>query len=78
VRCRPPTRAGRPCRPISSLEALIVLALVQFMLVLDVTVVKRRAARIQQNLGFTHSGLAWGGQRLRIDGRWIPPPRWPA
>jgi EmrB/QacA subfamily drug resistance transporter len=40
-------------------RALIVLALVQFMLVLDVTVVNVALPRIQQNLGFTHSGLAW-------------------
>jgi EmrB/QacA subfamily drug resistance transporter len=40
-------------------KALIVLALVQFMLVLDVTVVNVALPRIQQNLGFTHSGLAW-------------------
>lgn len=40
-------------------KALIVLALIQFMLVLDVTVVNVALPRIQQNLGFTHSGLAW-------------------
>ena len=40
-------------------KALIVLALVQFMLVLDVTVVNVALPRIQLNLGFTHSGLAW-------------------
>src|ERR1700722_4515771 len=40
-------------------KALIVLALVQFMLVLDVTVVNVALPRIQQNLGFSHSGLAW-------------------
>jgi EmrB/QacA subfamily drug resistance transporter len=40
-------------------KALFVLALIQFMLVLDVTVVNVALPRIQQNLGFTHSGLAW-------------------
>jgi EmrB/QacA subfamily drug resistance transporter len=40
-------------------KALIVLALIQFMLVLDVTVVNVALPRIQQNLHFTHSGLAW-------------------
>ncbi|MFZ0667768.1 MAG: MFS transporter [Acidimicrobiales bacterium] len=40
-------------------KALLVLALIQFMLVLDVTVVNVALPRIQQNLGFTHSGLAW-------------------
>jgi EmrB/QacA subfamily drug resistance transporter len=40
-------------------KALFVLALVQFMLVLDVTVVNVALPRIQQNLGFSHSGLAW-------------------
>jgi EmrB/QacA subfamily drug resistance transporter len=40
-------------------KALIVLALIQFMLVLDVTVVNVALPRIQQNLGFSHSGLAW-------------------
>src|ERR1700722_18792261 len=40
-------------------RALIVLAMIQFMLVLDVTVVNVALPRIQQNLGFSHSGLAW-------------------
>src|SRR5271156_6070049 len=40
-------------------KALIVLALIQFMLVLDVTVVNVALPRIQRNLGFTHAGLAW-------------------
>ncbi len=40
-------------------KALIVLALIQFMLVLDVTVVNVALPRIQQNLHFSHSGLAW-------------------
>src|SRR5580658_10764163 len=40
-------------------KALFVLALIQFMLVLDVTVVNVALPRIQMSLGFTHSGLAW-------------------
>ena len=40
-------------------RALGVLALIQFMLVLDVTVVNVALPRIQHNLGFTHAGLAW-------------------
>ena len=40
-------------------KALIVLALVQFMLVLDVTVVNVALPRIQHDLGFNRSGLAW-------------------
>jgi EmrB/QacA subfamily drug resistance transporter len=40
-------------------KALIVLGLVQFMLVLDVTVVNVALPSIQRDLGFSHSGLAW-------------------
>jgi MFS family permease len=36
-----------------------VLALVQFMLVLDTTVVNVALPSIQRNLGFSSSGLAW-------------------
>ncbi len=39
--------------------ALGVLGLIQFMLVLDMTVVNVALPRIQHSLGFTHSGLAW-------------------
>jgi EmrB/QacA subfamily drug resistance transporter len=40
-------------------KALGVLGLVQFMLVLDITVVNVALPRIQQDLGFSASGLAW-------------------
>lgn len=40
-------------------KALGVLCLVQFMLVLDMTVVNVALPRIQNDLGFTSAGLAW-------------------
>ncbi len=40
-------------------KALGVLALIQFMLVLDVTVVNVALPRIQHDLDFSKSGLAW-------------------
>ncbi|MDP9116131.1 MAG: MFS transporter [Actinomycetota bacterium] len=40
-------------------KALGVLALIQFMLILDVTVVNVALPRIQRDLGFSQSGLAW-------------------
>src|SRR5919107_6437369 len=40
-------------------KALGVLALIQFMLILDVTVVNVALPRIQQDLGFSRPGLAW-------------------
>jgi len=40
-------------------KSLMVLGLVQFILVLDVTVVNVALPRIQADLGFTHAGLAW-------------------
>jgi MFS family permease len=40
-------------------RALVVVALVQFMLVLDVTVVNVALPRIQHDLGFSGPGLAW-------------------
>jgi EmrB/QacA subfamily drug resistance transporter len=40
-------------------KALAVLALIQFMLVLDVTVVNVALPHIQQDLGFSRAGLAW-------------------
>jgi EmrB/QacA subfamily drug resistance transporter len=39
--------------------ALGVLCLMQFMLVLDMTIVNIALPQIQHSLGFTHSGLAW-------------------
>jgi MFS family permease len=39
--------------------ALAVLAAMQFMLVLDVTVVNVALPRIQRDLHFSHAGLAW-------------------
>src|ERR1700745_371981 len=36
-----------------------VLALIQFMLVLDITVVNVALPHIQQDLGFSKAGLAW-------------------
>jgi EmrB/QacA subfamily drug resistance transporter len=40
-------------------KALGVLALIQFMLVLDVTVVNVALPRVQHDLGFSRAGLAW-------------------
>jgi EmrB/QacA subfamily drug resistance transporter len=40
-------------------RALAVLGLIQFMLVLDVTVVNVALPRIQHDLGFSRPGLAW-------------------
>ena len=40
-------------------KALAVLALIQFMLILDVTVVNVALPHIQEDLGFSRSGLAW-------------------
>jgi EmrB/QacA subfamily drug resistance transporter len=40
-------------------KALAVLALVQFMLVLDITVVNVALPSIKHDLGFSQSGLAW-------------------
>src|SRR5436190_2780497 len=40
-------------------KALGVLALIQFMLILDITVVNVALPHIQEDLGFTREGLAW-------------------
>ena len=40
-------------------KALGVLGLIQFMLILDVTVVNVALPRVQHDLGFTRPGLAW-------------------
>src|SRR4051794_40906321 len=40
-------------------KALAVLGLIQFMLILDVTVVNVALPRMQQDLGFSRAGLAW-------------------
>jgi MFS family permease len=40
-------------------KALGVLALIQFMLILDVTVVNVALPRMQHDLGFSRAGLAW-------------------
>ena len=40
-------------------KALGVLALIQFMLILDVTVVNVALPQIQADLDFTRAGLAW-------------------
>ena len=40
-------------------KALAVLALIQFMLILDVTVVNVALPRIKHDLGFSQPGLAW-------------------
>src|SRR4051812_16502637 len=40
-------------------RALIVLALIQFMLVLDMTVVNVALPRVQHDLHFSGPGLAW-------------------
>src|SRR3954465_10966752 len=40
-------------------KALAVLALIQFMLILDITVVNVALPRIQHDLDFSKAGLAW-------------------
>jgi EmrB/QacA subfamily drug resistance transporter len=40
-------------------RALAVLGLIQFMLVVDITIVNVALPRIQRDLGFSHAGLAW-------------------
>src|SRR2546427_5105027 len=40
-------------------KALFVLALVQFMIIIDITVVNVALPSIQRALGFTGGGLAW-------------------
>jgi MFS family permease len=40
-------------------KALGVLGLIQFMLILDITVVNVALPRIQHDLGFSQAGLAW-------------------
>src|SRR5207244_588535 len=40
-------------------RALAVLGLIQFMLVVDVSIVNVALPRIQHDLGFSHAGLAW-------------------
>lgn len=40
-------------------KALAVLGLIQFMLILDITVVNVALPRIQHDLGFSQAGLAW-------------------
>src|ERR1700688_786070 len=58
-------------------KALGVLGLIQFMLILDVTVVNVALPRIQHDLGFSRSGLAWvvdgyvlmAGRLLLLGGR---------
>jgi len=40
-------------------KALGVLGLIQFMLILDITVVNVALPRVQDDLGFSQAGLAW-------------------
>ena len=40
-------------------RALAVLGLIQFMLVVDVSIVNVALPHIQHDLGFSHAGLAW-------------------
>jgi EmrB/QacA subfamily drug resistance transporter len=40
-------------------RALAVLGLIQFMLIVDVSIVNVALPRIQRDLGFSHDGLAW-------------------
>jgi EmrB/QacA subfamily drug resistance transporter len=55
---KPSTPDGRAADP-RRWKALGVLGLIQFMLVLDVTVVNVALPRIQDDLGFSQAGLAW-------------------
>ncbi len=55
-----PTSAHQLSRPDPRRwRALAVLGLIQFMLILDVTVVNVALPRIQHDLGFSRPGLAW-------------------
>src|SRR4051812_30933613 len=55
-------------------KALAVLALIQFMLILDVTVVNVALPQIQDDLGFSRAGLAWvvNGYVLMAGGLLLP------
>src|ERR1700731_4298604 len=59
----PIATAGSPGAPVvpdpRRWKALGVLALIQFMLILDITVVNVALPRIQHDLGFSRAGLAW-------------------
>ena len=52
-------KPGQPAGDPRRWKALAVLALIQFMLVLDVTVVNVALPHIQDDLGFSRPGLAW-------------------
>ena len=56
---RPDRAAGDASPDPRRWKALAVLALIQFMLILDVTVVNVALPDIQRDLGFSRSGLAW-------------------
>ena len=58
-RARPPSAARQPEADPRRWKALGVLALVQFMLILDVTVVNVALPHIQTDLHFSRAGLAW-------------------
>src|ERR1700722_8365334 len=51
---------GAPAVDPRRWRALGVIALVQFILVLDITVVNVALPHIQHDLGFSRAGLAWG------------------
>jgi len=53
--------------------ALVVIATAQLMVVLDATIVNVALPHIQQALGFSGSGLEWGGERIRGH-LWRPAP----
>ncbi len=55
----PMTSTTRPGADARRWKALAVLALIQFMLILDVTVVNVALPRIQHDLAFSRAGLAW-------------------
>src|SRR5665213_2649491 len=50
---------GSPTPDPRRWKALGVLGLIQFMLILDVTVVNVALPRIQHDLSFSQAGLAW-------------------
>jgi EmrB/QacA subfamily drug resistance transporter len=54
-----PSTAGAAAPDPRRWRALGVLGLIQFMLVLDITVVNVALPRIKDDLGFSQSGLAW-------------------
>src|SRR5881275_2195329 len=59
VAVQPPSSAAGTGRGASMIGALVLLATVQLMVVLDTTIVNVALPTIQAKLGFSTSGIAW-------------------